>query len=341
MGQTARDQRSASLQRDERGACTPTSGSCGPTSSYPCLPRPRTSPASGRAWRSCSRRRCGCRPASASRASSICSGTRRPASSTGAPRPRSPRPCPAPSPRSRCAFSSTSRRRAATRKAPYKVACEDDTGPHRSRVLPCRAQVHRAPAADGQHPHRERPHRELQRQEADGASRLHRRARSARRPAHAGAGLPADRRPLRQGAAEGRPASPRARARSCPSGRTPPGSSSAAGPMPARRLPRLHRPRGALRRLAGLAALAAPRLRRAAGRPAGAGAGAAEPQVAARAQRRRRRPRPRQDRRRAALRPHQLAAPGAEGDRRGHGARRTACCGCCRATSAPARPWWR
>ena len=30
-----------------------------------------------------------------------------------------------------------------------------------------------------------------------------------------------------------------------------------------------------------------------------------------------------------------------EGDRRGHGLRRTACCACCRATSAPARPWWR
>ena len=212
--------------------------------------------------------------------------------------------------------------------------------PHRPRVLPRRAQVHRAPAAGRRHPLHQRPHRELQRHEADGASRLHRRAGGARRSAAAGAGLSADRRPVRQGAAEGRAAGPGARPDRCPNGRTPPGSSSAAGPMPHRARPPAP-PRGPGRRLAGLAALEAARLRRAAGGPAGAGPGAPEPQVAGGRSVDGRRPHPRPHRRCAALRADQLAAPGAEGDRRGHGAPRSACCACCRATSARARRWWR
>ena len=83
-------------------------------------------------------------------------------------------------------------------------------------------------------------------------------------------------------------------------------------------LTRLHHARRAGGRLGRLGALAAARLRRAAGRAAGAGPGAAELQAAGRAQRRGRRPHPRQDRRCAPLQPHQLAAPGAEGDRAGH-----------------------
>ena len=84
-------------------------------------------------------------------------------------------------------------------------------------------------------------------------------------------------------------------------------------------LQRLHRPTDAERRLDRRHAVAAARLRRAAGRPAGAGPGAAELQDAARALREGRRPRARQARRRAALRAHQLAAPGAAGDRGRHG----------------------
>ena len=41
------------------------------------------------------------------------------------------------------------------------------------------------------------------------------------------------------------------------------------------------------------------------------------------------------------LSPHRLAAPGVEGDRRRIWPRRTACCGSCRAMWAPARRWWR
>ena len=173
-------------------------------------------------------------------------------------------------------------------QAPYKVRLRGRDRPHRPRVLPRRAQVHRAAAARGRASATcQRPHRALQRQEADGAPRLHRGAGGARRSAAAGAGLSADRRAVRQGAAEGRAAGAGARARRCPSGRRRRGSSArgwpdfddgAAAAAPAD---------GGRRRLAGVAALAAARLRRAAGRPAGARAGAAELQDAARPQRRR------------------------------------------------------
>ena len=146
---------------------------------------------------------------------------------------------------------------------------------------------------DGQHPLRQRPHRELQRQEADDASRLHRRARGARRPAAARAGLSADRRALRQGAAEGRPAGAGAGAR----------AARVAGRRLAQaaRLARCQRRRSRActgpQDAADVSPASPPWQRLAydellAG-PAGAGAGAAEPQVAARPQRRGRRPRPR------------------------------------------------
>ena len=190
--------------------------------------------------------------------------------------------------------------------------------PHRPRLLPRRPQVRGAPAARGEHPHHQRPHRKLQRQEADDASRLHRRARGARRSAPARAGLSAHRRALRQGAAEGRPPGAGAGARFARvagrglarAARLARCEDGADAPAPAR---------GGGGRISGLAALAAACLRRAAGGPAGAGPGAAEPQVPARPPGLGRRRRPRPHRRRAALRPHQLAAPGPEGDRRGHG----------------------
>ena len=68
-----------------------------------------------------------------------------------------------------------------------------------------------------------------------------------------------------------------AHATPCPSGRSRPGSSSAAGPRFARSFAAVASSRGGRRRLAGFRALAAARLRRAVGRPAGAGPGAAEP----------------------------------------------------------------
>ena len=75
---------------------------------------------------------------------------------------------------------------------------------------------------------------------------------------------------------------------------------------------------GGCRRVGGLAAVAAARLRRAARRAAGAGTGAAELQTAARTTGGGRWQHPGQDRRRAAVLADQLAAPGAEGDRPGH-----------------------
>ena len=102
-------------------------------------------------------------------------------------------------------------------------------GQDRPRVLPCRAQLHRAPAADREPAHGQRPRGELQRQEADVAPRLYRRRR---RPA------PSCRcwsRSIRS------PRASRARCCSrpfakgstacliCPSGRTRPGSRAAAG----------------------------------------------------------------------------------------------------------------
>ena len=44
---------------------------------------------------------------------------------------------------------------------------------------------------------------------------------------------------------------------------------------------------------------------------------------------------------RPALYPDRSATGGAGADRTGHGERRSACCGCCRAMSAAARPSWR
>ena len=118
-------------------------------------------------------------------------------------------------------------------------------GPHRPRVLPRRAQVHRAPAAGGQHPLRQRAHRELQRQEADGASRLHRGAGGARRAADAGAGLSADRRPVGQGAAQGGARRRSSGCPTCPSGRSRPGSRQRGWPDVKTALARLHRPQEA------------------------------------------------------------------------------------------------
>ena len=92
---------------------------------------------------------------------------------------------------------------------------------------------------------------------------------------------------------------------------------------------------------AGRPVLVAARLRRIAGRPAGAGAGARAAAPAGRRPQRRRRPSAQEDHRRAALRADRLAARAPPPRSPTICASRCGCCGCCRATSARARPWWR
>ncbi len=190
--------------------------------------------------------------------------------------------------------------------------------PHRSRVLPRRAQIHRAPAAGRHDPLHQRPRRGLQRRQADGAPRLHRGARGQGRPAAAGAGLSADRWPVRQGPAEGRAPGPGARARAARMAGSELDQAAGLARCPHRARPPAP-PAGCRRRLARLRALDAACLRRAAGRPAGAGPGTPELQEPARPPHHRRRPHPCPHRRCPALRAHQLAAPGTGRDRRGHG----------------------
>ena len=164
--------------------------------------------------------------------------------------------------------------------------------PHRPRVLPRRAEVHPAPAARGQHPLRQRAHRGLQRQEADAASGLYRRPGGARGAADAGAGLSADRGPLRQGAAQshaGRAGAGAGAARMA--GQVLAGAEGLARPRRRGRAAAPARRCGGC--LPGVGPLAAARLRRAAGGAAGARPGAAELQAAAGPRHRGRRPHPR------------------------------------------------
>ena len=87
--------------------------------------------------------------------------------------------------------------------------------------------------------------------------------------------------------------------------------------------------------------LVAARLRRTAGRSTGAGAGARAVAPARRRPPCRRRPSAQQDHRRAALCADGLAARRPPPRSPRICASRSACCGCCRATSDRARPWWR
>ena len=82
-------------------------------------------------------------------------------------------------------------------------------------------------------------------------------------------------------------------------------------------------------------------LRRTAGRSTGAGAGARAVAPPGRRPPRRRRPSAQQDHRRAALCADGVAARGGRPPSPRICASRCGCCGCCRATSDPARPWWR
>ena len=127
-------------------------------------------------------------------------------------------------------------------RAPYKVTCEDDTGSidlvffHAERKfierqLPTGAIRTVSGRIESYNDKKQMTHPDYI--VAPGG---------ARRPAPAGAGLSADRRPLRQGAAQGRRGRPSSAFPSCPNGRMRPGSSSAAGPTPATALARLHRP---------------------------------------------------------------------------------------------------
>ena len=127
-------------------------------------------------------------------------------------------------------------------KAPYKVRLRGRHRPPRSRVLPRRAQVHRAPAARWARALRLGPRRALRRNAADGASRLHRGARARDdlpmlEPVY----------PLTAGlsgkvAAEGDAPGARARAAVCPNGRTPAWLKARGWPDFVEALQRLHRP---------------------------------------------------------------------------------------------------
>ena len=203
-------------------------------------------------------------------------------------------------------------------RAPYKVADRGRHRPPRSGVFPRRAQVHRAPAPRGRGALRVGPRRALRRDAADVASRLHRGPGPARRAADAGAGLSAYRGPLRQDHAEGL----------TPGARSPARGPRVAGAAMAQgaRLAGLRRGAAApapadrcSRRVAGRAALATARLRRAACGPARARARAHELQGPARPQRQGRRTHPRGDRRRAPLLADALAARGRARDRGRYG----------------------
>ena len=154
-------------------------------------------------------------------------------------------------------------------------------------------------------------------------------------------GLPADRRPASEPAAQGDRRRARARAGICPNGRMPPGSSTMAFPALltrcaaciARRRRTIYAPQSAAwsrlaydELLAGQLALALLRghMRTRAGRGS-----AAEGRLRARI---------------VAALPYTLTPSQERAVRRHHrrpGAAATACCACCTATSAPARQWWR
>ena len=233
------------------------------------------------------------------------------------------------------------RRRAATAKAPYKVACEDDTGRIDLVFFHAEPKFIERQLPEGSLRYVSGRIETYNDKQADGASRLHRGAGGARRPADAGAGLSADRRPLRQGAAQGRArgagagaGAARMAGRGLAQGARLAGlRDRARAPAPARTSRRTSRP--ARRPGSGSPTTSCwpgswrwPWCGRASSSSRGAAwwaTAASAPRIA--------------DALPFALTNSQRQA--LKEIARGHLGAASACCGCCRATSAPARPWWR